>query len=171
MNYFNGFSLRGEERFFKKLLVDSDFAVSGFSYGAQKATEYVAAISKRVDRLVLLSPAYFSDKDRTFKRMQLRAFRSDPQEYAERFLRNVAAPQRIDLSAYLSLGSYEELEALLYYEWDAQMLRDIAARGTQIEVFFGMKDRIVDTEAAAEFFLSTGACVVYRLKDAGHLLQ
>ena len=171
MNYFNGFSLRGEEDFFKELLVDSDVAVAGFSYGAQQATEYVAATNKRVDRLILLSPAYFSDKDRVFKRMQLRAFRSDPQGYVTRFLRNVTAPQRLDLRPYLSLGSYEALDALLHYEWDAQMLRDIASRGTQIEVFLGMKDRIVDAEAAAEFFLSTGVCIVYRIKNAGHLLR
>ena len=171
MNYFNGFSLRGEERFFEALLVDSDVAVAGFSYGAQQATEYVAAANKRIDRLILLSPAYFTNKDRVFKRMQLRAFRSDPQGYAERFLRNVAAPQKLDLHPYLSLGSYEDLDALLHYTWDAHMLREIAARGTRIEVFLGMKDRIVDAEAAADFFLSTGACIVYKLKKAGHLLQ
>jgi len=60
--YFNGFSLAKEENLFEDFLLGSEFCVAGFSYGAQKAFEYVYKSSERVDRLILLSPAFFQTK-------------------------------------------------------------------------------------------------------------
>ena len=59
MKYFNGFSLNGEKELFKEYLIDSEFSVAGFSYGAIEAFEYVYNGKDRVDRLILLSPAFF----------------------------------------------------------------------------------------------------------------
>ena len=50
--YFSGFSLEGEKELFDPYRVKNSFTVSGFSYGAQKAFEYVLNSSKRVDSAV-----------------------------------------------------------------------------------------------------------------------
>ena len=57
--YFNGFSLQNEEELFSEYLLQSELCVAGFSYGAQKAFEYVYKSKERIDRLILLSPAFF----------------------------------------------------------------------------------------------------------------
>ena len=59
MLYFNGFSLQNEEEHFKAYLSDNDLTIAGFSYGAQKAFEYAYHSKERIDRLILLSPAFF----------------------------------------------------------------------------------------------------------------
>ena len=61
--YFSGFSLKGEKELFKEYIIENDFTVSGFSYGAQKAVEYVLSTDNRVDLLQLFSPAFFNKKD------------------------------------------------------------------------------------------------------------
>jgi len=73
--YFSGFSLKGEKELFKDYIIENDFTVSGFSYGAQKAFEYVLNTDNRVDLLQLFSPAFFQDKDKKYKRLQLMFFK------------------------------------------------------------------------------------------------
>ena len=169
MRYFNGFSLRGEEVLFGDFLVQSDLCVAGFSYGAQQALEYVYHTKERVDRLILLSPAFFQTQSPAFIRAQLRYFKADKEAYIAQFLRNVAFPSQEDLSLYLNAGSPASLEALLTYHWEAEKLREITARGTVIEVFLGGKDKIIDTRAALDFF--EPLAVNYYIKEAGHLLR
>jgi len=168
MKYFNGFSLHGEETFFREYLVKSDFCVAGFSYGAQKALEYVYEMPKRVDRLILLSPAFFQEEKASFRRTQLRYFKAEEEAYIEQFLCNAAYPSAVTLLPFLQSGTSEELEALLSYRWEPEKMEKILQRGTVIEVFLGGKDAIVDTTSAAAFFEKYAT--VYHIKKAGHLL-
>lgn len=168
MRYFNGFSLHGEEHFFNAYLIPSDLCVAGFSYGAQQAFEYVYNSAQRVDRLLLLSPAFFQTQKPSFIRTQLRYFQNGQEAYIKQFLANAAYPSQSDLSAYLKAGTPEELEALLTYKWDAEKIKEVVERGTTIEVFLGSEDRIIDAAAALEFF--SASTVTYFIKGAGHLL-
>ena len=169
MRYFNGFSLHGEEHFFNAYLIPSDLCVAGFSYGAQQAFEYVYNTTRRVDRLLLLSPAFFQTQKPSFIRTQLRYFKNGQEAYIQQFLANTAYPSQVDLSAYLKTGTPGELEALLTYCWDSDKIKEVIGRGTTIEVFLGSEDRIIDAAAAFEFFSAN--TVTYFIKGAGHLLM
>lgn len=169
MIYFNGFGLHGEEQFFKAYLVESDFTVAGFSYGAQKAFEYAYHNSERIDRLILLSPAFFQHQKASFVRTQLRYFKADREVYIQQFLKNVTYPSDTELSAYVADGSEDELAALLSYEWDREKLLELKDRGITIEVFIGGKDQIVDAVASQAFF--SEITTTYFFKDFGHLLR
>ncbi|MFT7824392.1 MAG: pimelyl-ACP methyl ester esterase BioV [Sulfurimonas sp.] len=169
MRYFNGFSLQGEEQFFSEYLVRNDFTVAGFSYGAQQAFEYVYATKQRVDRLILLSPAFFQTEKPGFIRTQLLYFQNGQEAYVRQFLANVAYPSQIDLSSCLNTGTHEALEALLTYQWDAGKVKEVVDRGTAIEVFLGGEDKIIDVDAAFEFFAD--CTTSYLIKKAGHLLR
>ncbi len=169
MRYFNGFSLVGEEIFFEDKLIESDFAVAGFSYGAQQALEYLLAHQERVDRLILLSPAFFQDQKKSFIRAQLRYFKADPLAYATQFLENVAYPSSVELEPYLKLGTQAELDALLNYDWEPKKIEALAQRGVEIEVFIGAEDKIVNAKSSFEFFSSLST-TTYWIKGAGHLL-
>ena len=168
MIYFNGFSLQGEEALFHTWLVKGEHTVAGFSYGAQQALEYTLHTDTRVERLILLSPAFFQTQKASFIRAQLRYFDTGRDAYVSQFLKNVAYPSNTTLEEYLCVGSREELEALLSYVWDAKKLQQIQARGTVVEVFLGGKDKIIDVDAAYAFF--SECAVTYFMKDAGHLL-
>ena len=169
MRYFNGFSLCKEEKFFKEQLIKSDYSVAGFSYGAQKAFEYVYNSTERVDRLVLISPAFFQNHKKSFIKTQLRYFKADKEAYSKQFLKNVAYPSSLDLSSYLCEGTYEELESLLSYVWEKEKILELLDRGVTIEVFMGDRDKIVDVEKSYEFFLDL--VPVYLFKETGHLLK
>ena len=169
LRYFNGFSLRGEERLFSPYLIESELCVAGFSYGAQQALEYVLHTKERVDRLILLSPAFFQTQKPSFIRALLRYFDAGKDAYVSQFLQNVVYPSSVDLSAYLRIGKKSELEALLGYVWEAEKIRAVQERGTVIEVFLGGRDRIIDAAAAHDFFAPL--CVTYYIKEAGHLLH
>lgn len=169
MKFFNGFSLYGEENFFNGILVNTDMCVAGFSYGAQKALEYAFASQERIDRLILISPAFFQTQKPSFIRAQLRYFEMDKEEYIDRFLQNTAYPCRSDLYPYLRSGTKEELEALLTYTWDKEKFRSLLQKGITIEIFLGSKDKIIDANAAFSFFSSLTS--TYFIKDAGHLLK
>ncbi len=169
MRYFNGFSLCNEEEFFKEQLIKSNYAVSGFSYGAQKAFEYVYNnTTERVDRLVLISPAFFQNHKKSFIKTQLRYFKADKDAYTKQFLKNVAYPSSIDLSSYLCEGTYEELESLLGYVWEKEKILELLDRGVTIEVFMGDSDKIVDVKKSYEFF--SLLTPLYLFKGKGHLL-
>jgi len=169
MLFFSGFGLKGEESLFDFWLEKNDFCVAGFSYGAIKAVEHCLNSKSRVDRLILLSPAFFNDKDSKYKRMQLLFYSKDKKAYTENFLQNIASGSNIDLTPYLNNTSKEQLEELLNYSWSREKLQSIANRGTIIEVVLGEKDKIIDTKKAKEFFEDVAN--VYYIKDANHILQ
>lgn len=169
MQYFNGFSLQKEEALFSSYLIKSDYCVAGFSYGAQLAFEYVYHSERRIDRLILLSPAFFQTEKPSFVRTQLRYFEAGQEAYVKQFLSNAAYPSIINLSEYLKVGTKVELEALLTYTWDEKKIQEVLDRGTTIEVFLGEEDKIIDVQQAFEFFkpLTT----TYFMKRVGHVLR
>jgi len=169
MKYFNGFSLKGEKVFFKEKLIDNDFTVAGFSYGAIKAFEYVYNSTERIDRLILFSPAFFQNHKKSFIRTQLRYYKADEKAYTQQFLKNVAYPSSVKLDEYLSKGTIEELEELLSYSWDSKKILELVKRGIIIEVFIGTEDKIVDAQKSFEFFSELVPC--YFVKGVGHLLE
>ncbi|CAA6822643.1 MAG: FIG00387961: hypothetical protein [uncultured Sulfurovum sp.] len=169
MKYFNGFSLANENRLFTEYLSNGSRTVVGFSYGAQKAFEYAYSTPNFVDRLILLSPAFFQMEKQSFVRTQLRYFESDHKAYIDTFLQNVAYPSSFDLSEYKQTGTKEDLEALLTYVWDTDKIDDLKSRGTTIEVFLGMKDKIINAENAETFF--TQCTTTYSIKNVGHILR
>ena len=169
MIYFNGFSLQNEKELFAPYLVDSDYCVAGFSYGAQQAFEYVYHAKERIDRLILLSPAFFQTQKPSFIRTQLRYFEAGKEEYVKQFLANVTHPSCLDLSNYLKVGTKEELEALLSYTWDNKKIQEVLDRGTTIEVFFGQDDKIIDAQQAFDFFAPL--TTTYFIKRVAHVLR
>ena len=170
MKYFSGFALKGEEKFFKSMLVETDFTVTGFSYGAQKAFEYAYHSTERVDRLILFSPAFFQNEKKSFIKTQLRYYKADKEAYTQQFLKNVVYPSSLNLSENLSTGTLDELESLLTYTWDKTKLLELQNRGVIIEVFIGAMDKIVNIQESFNFF-SEFITSTYLLKNEGHILQ
>jgi pimeloyl-ACP methyl ester carboxylesterase len=168
MKYFNGFSLQSEETLFYDYLTRSDYVISGFSYGAQQAFEYACNSTQRIEKLILLSPAFFQTQKPSFIRTQLRYFEAGKDAYVKQFLSNVSYPSNINLSRYLKVGTKDELEALLTYIWDEDKLKALRDRGITIEVFIGEEDKILDGHEAIAFFKKS--CTVYSIKKSGHLL-
>ena len=166
--YFSGFCFENESELFEDYLIKNDFTVSGFSYGAIKAFEEVLNSEERVDRLQLLSPAFFQNFDEKFKRTQLMYFKKDSDSYIEIFSKNVIFPKNIDISKYFKIGTVEELEELLFYQWSEEKLQKVVDRGTKIEVYLGSEDKIIDALKTKEFFQKFAT--VYYIKDKGHLL-
>ena len=167
--YFNGFSLQNEEELFWEYLIQSELCVAGFSYGAQRAFEYVYESKERIDRLILLSPAFFQTQKSSFIRTQLRYFEAGQEAYVKQFLANVTYPSKTELSAYLKVGTKEELEALLTYAWDERKIQEVLDRGTKIEVFLGKDDKIIDEQETFDFFAPL--TTTYFMKSVGHLLR
>ena len=169
MEYFSGFCFENEQELFGDFLIKSDFCVAGFSYGAIKAFEQVYSSKNRVDTLQLFSPAFFQDRDEKFKRLQLMAFKKDKQNYLKNFYQNTLYPLETDIARYKKDGTAEELKELLNYKWDKEKLDIITKRGTKIEVYLGKLDKIINIEAAKEFFKTFAT--VYYFNRLGHIIQ
>jgi pimeloyl-ACP methyl ester carboxylesterase len=169
MKFFNGFSLKSEEKLFTKYLDTSIYCVAGFSYGAQEAFEYVYHSKERIERLILISPAFFQTQKASFVRTQLRYFEADKKAYVKQFLENVTYPSKSSLEHYLNVGTKEELNALLTYVWDKNKIKEVIDRGTTIEVFIGDEDKIIDSSEAISFFKEIAT--LYTIKKSGHLLE
>ena len=167
-NFFSGFCFFNESELFNEYLITNDFTISGFSYGAIKAFEEALNSKERVDRLQLFSPAFFQNFDEKFKRAQLHYFKKDENIYVENFLKNVIYPKEIDISKYFKVGTAQELEELLFYEWSEEKLQKLVDKGTIIEVYLGEKDKIIDSLKVKEFFKNFAT--TYYIKNKGHLL-
>jgi len=165
MKYFSGFCLKNESELFDEFTCRGDFCVVGFSYGAQKALEYVSTCTKRVDKLQLISPAFFMDKSEKYKKLQTISFRKGSDLYCKNFLENVTCK---DLSKYFKKGSLEELKELLFYEWDRKKLLEIKKRGIEIEIYLGEKDKIINSLHVKDFFQEFAT--IYYIKNKGHIL-
>lgn len=169
MRYFNGFGLNGEDTLFKEIINSSEYCVSGFSWGAQRAFEYAYDSDKRIDILQLISPAFFQNKNESFIRQQLRFFKKDANSYRDNFIKNCAYPSKVDLKEFSIDTKLESLEELLKYKWDEDKLKEILERGVKIEVYLGDEDIIIDTKEALEFFKPFGE--IYYFNNAGHILR
>ena len=166
--YFSGFCFFEESELFQDYIIQNDFTVSGFSYGAVKAFEEVLNSNNRVDKLQLFSPAFFQTQNEKFKRTQIMYFKKDANAYCQTFLSNVLSTLDLDISKYFKLGSIEELQELLYYEWSEEKLQKLIEKGVKIEVYLGGNDKIIDASKAQEFFKEFAT--VYYIKEKGHLL-
>ncbi|SFV59134.1 hypothetical protein MNB_SM-7-198 [hydrothermal vent metagenome] len=171
MRFYSGFALKNEEHFFAELIQRSEFSIYGFSYGAIKA--YKEAIEcvkdfKRVDRVVLLSPAFFQTKSEAFKKLQLRGYNKDKKSYLENFLSACFAPYKKE-SVFTRETTSKELEELLYFEWNRDELVWLQEQGVIIEVYIGGKDHIIDAKGAYEFFKDIANVTLF--KNANHFLQ
>ena len=132
MKYFNGFCLQNEEALFEPYLIQSDFTVAGFSYGAIKAVEYAFTCKTRIDTLQLFSPAFFEDKDAKFKKLQTLSFAKNSDAYTQNFMQNCAYPSAFNLAPFFQKGSIEELNELLNYTWNEAHLQALKERGINI---------------------------------------
>ena len=169
--FFSGFSLSNEKELFDQYLIENDFTISGFSYGAIKALEYSVAqslLGMRIDLLQLFSPAYFNNTDEKYKRVQLLHFKKDQQKYIDNFLLNSGFDEQSS-KKYRSNGSYDELKELLYYKWDQKKLKFLQENGTNIEVYIAQDDKIIDANKALEFFVNYSD--LYLIKNKCHHLN
>ncbi len=169
MIFYSGFSLKEDENFFLEYIDESEYVVSGFSYGAIRAFESTLKSSKRIDKLQVFSPAFFQDKPERYKKLQLGAFSSDADAYLRLFIDNCFSPALNNGSAKVEAGSFEALKALLYYEWEPSKIQTVLDRGIEIEVYLGGKDKIIDAQKAFDFF--TPFARVHLIKEAGHFLK
>ena len=172
MIFFSGFSLQGEAKLFDAYLApwrNNPYVVAGFSYGAIRALEHTLTSSGRIDRLLLLSPAWFLDKNDAFKRAQLMAFKRSSEGYLKRFFENALQPAPFDVSIYRKTGTLWELEELLHYPWEETKMETLEKRGVKVEVFLGGEDRIVDATEAHRFFRQYATSWLF--KPYGHFLR
>jgi alpha-beta hydrolase superfamily lysophospholipase len=171
MKFYSGFSLVDESHLFEDFIQETQYCVCGFSYGAIKALDHTKELlrtGQRVDRLQLFSPAFFQTKPQKFKRLQTLAYTASKEAYLEQFINSCFLPFKRKV-VLLKESSLEELEELLEYEWQLSDLVTLRDAGVKIEVYLGGEDKIIDAEAAKEFFLH--ATTVTYIKNANHFLQ
>ena len=171
MKFYSGFSLQNEEYLFKEFINRSDYSVCGFSYGAILAYQYTKeqlAFGNRIDTLQLFSPAFFQTKNSKFKRLQMLSYSKDEKGYMKQFIDSCFFPHEKKIVEYKKSTS-QELNELLSYEWSLEGLNGLVKKGIKIEVYLGSEDKIIDVEAAREFFLQIST-VTY-IKNANHFLQ
>jgi len=171
MKFYSGFSLKEEAYLFASYIKPSDFNICGFSYGAiaaLNATIKALESSKRIDTLQLFSPAFFQTKEEKFKRLQLRAYKTNQELYMKQFINSCFEPYNVKITKHKE-SSLEELKELLEYVWDEEKFEYLESRGVKVEVYLGGRDAIIDVKAAREFFIKV-ATVTY-IKDANHFLQ
>ncbi len=168
MTYYSGFSLVDDDVFFKEYLIDSPYCVSGFSYGAIRAFEYVLNTTRRVDKLQLFSPAFFQNRDDKFKRLQLLSFKKNEDAYIEQFISKCFVPFKCKY-IIIKKDSYSGLKELLEHEWNSVLLNQLRDSGVVIEIFLGSDDAIIDAYFVKEFFQPFGT--VFFINGANHFLQ
>ncbi|MGB6018988.1 MAG: pimelyl-ACP methyl ester esterase BioV [Sulfurimonadaceae bacterium] len=166
--YFSGFALRDEAHFFNAFLDDGQYVLSGFSYGAIKAFKEAMKSSTRVDKLQLISPAFFQSKGAKFKRLQLMGYQKNSDAYLAKFTENCFLPYGVQNLSYTE-HNVAQLEELLTYEWSEAELQTLVDRGTVIEVYLGGQDKISDVGPAYAFFLPFATVTL--IKGANHFLQ
>jgi pimeloyl-ACP methyl ester carboxylesterase len=169
MTFYSGFSLAGEEVLFLPYHDKGDFVVSGFSLGAIDAFNNALNAKHRIDKLQLFSPAFFQESKESFKKVQLRYFKSDKANYVKNFLENSAYPATLKLETFYHDSPIEDLQRLLYFKWEDDKLETLRKRGILIEIYLGEKDKIIDAKRAADFFQPYATVIM--IKDVGHILQ
>jgi len=165
MRYYSGFGFWNEKELFRDYLEEGDFNIAGFSYGAQKALIDAVHTNKRVNKLQLLSPAFFPQNPK-FAKLQINAFKKDKNSYIKKFIENVKYPKEIDISKYLDEVELYQLEEMFEFNWG--LIEYAKKKNIDIEVFIGEKDKIIDVKNGVEFFKKYAK--VYFIKDVGHLL-
>lgn len=171
MKYFGDFCFSDDMALFNHI-IDSynlvgQYNVFGFGYGAQKAVSYALESKQRIERLVLFSPMFLNDKSIDFKRQQILSFNNNTALYMKLFLENIGFTK--ELESYLQSPKVEDLKAGLDYQFSIDIMYEIVRKGILVNVFFGMKDCIIDVDSASAFFAKNA--IVYLLKKCNHLLR
>ncbi len=168
MKFFSGFCFDNEKKALDGFLVENDFSIAGFSYGAQKAFLEAYNTKKRVDLLQLFSPAFFQNTNDKFKKLQLISFRKNKEEYLKNFYKNAFYPSSSVDQEYKKTDTVLDLENLLYFIWDKNKLKKLKERNVEIEVYIGEKDKIVNIKEVQDFFKDFAK--IYFLNKKGHVL-
>ena len=167
MKYFSGFCLKNEKNLFKEYLEDNEFTVAGFSYGAQKALEYVLNSNERIDKLQLLSPAFFNANQK-FIDINIKAFRKDKFVYIKNFLEKAGINElRIENEELIIDYSCTEEDLIKLFTFEWEKIKNL--KNIKIEIFLGEYDKILALKKAEEFFKQYGT--VYLIKKANHFLR
>ncbi|MRI58455.1 MAG: hypothetical protein C6H99_03000 [Epsilonproteobacteria bacterium] len=173
MVYFSGLGFRYEQVLFREYLDGGDFVVAGFSYGAQKAcVEALKRIDRgeRIQKLQLLSPAYFDDMDEALKKKEIAAFVKNKEAYMRFFYKKALYPALdLDISRFQREPALHELQEVLHFHWRRSDLKRLQESGVDIEIYLGELDKIVNTKLAHRFFKEFGTS--YLIKGVGHLLK
>ena len=173
MKFFSGFCVDIDKSFFKEYIEDKEFVVAGFSYGAQKAVEYVLNTSLRVDKLQLLSPAFFTYSQKIIE-LNINAFKKDKNLYIKNFLTKAGINEwkkengewKID-EQHIKITQCNENDLYKLFTFDWEKLSKI--KDIKIEVFLGEYDKIIALKKARDFFVNYGD--VYFIKKANHFLR
>lgn len=170
MKFYSGFFIENEEPFFQRFIKQSDYCVSGFSYGSILAFEKVLEMvnnHQRVDTLQLFSPAFFQTKSPKFKKLQLYGFTKNKEAYLSSFLKSCFYPYDLQEIEYKE-DTKDDLEKLLHYRWNIEELLTLKELGVTIEVYLGGNDVVTDVNNAKEFFMDVAT--VTSIKEANHFL-
>ncbi len=181
MKFFGGFGFKDEVQIFEGILRDlgylealsNPYNVCGFSYGAQKAVDYAVDSLKngrRINRVILLSPAFFNDKSADFVAQQLQNFAKNRAIYMKAFYKNIGVCKGDE--AFLrevETIDLRILEKCLRYTFRGADLEALSACGVEIVAILGGADKIINANVANEFFSKYG--IVYLIKNANHLLR
>ncbi len=170
--FFSGFALKNDDRLFTDLFIDfgislTYYDVCGFSYGAQKALSYTLCCNSRINRLILISPAFFNNKDSVFIDSQIHAFKKNKDLYLKCFYKNIGFNNISN--EFIGDASLFDLDNLLNFTFKSDDLIAIKKMGIKILIFLGGKDKIINTISAMDFFKDFG--IVYFIKEANHLLR
>ncbi|NPA04036.1 MAG: pimelyl-ACP methyl ester esterase BioV [Epsilonproteobacteria bacterium] len=173
MRFFSGFGFKNEKPLFKQFLEEGEFNLAGFSYGAQRAfKEALNSLEegKRINKLQLLSPAFFNYLPLEIKKKELLAFTKNPQAYLRFFYKKALYPAlELNISPFKDTPTLAQLKELLFFEWKEGELKKLKEKGVEIEVFLGELDKIINPQEAYNFFKPFG--IVYYIKGVGHLLR
>jgi len=187
MKFFSGFCVDTDKDFFKDYIEKGEFVVAGFSYGAQKALDYVLNSTERIDKLQLFSPAFFEYNEKIIN-LNIKAFQKNKETYIKNFLtkagidkwkmENDGGPKKSNdflglsgewkiLKKEIKINecSEEDLMKLFTFEWEK--IKKI--KGIKIEIYLGGSDRIIALKKAFDFFKEFGD--VYLIKNANHFLR
>ncbi|ANV97400.1 hypothetical protein BBW65_00560 [Helicobacter enhydrae] len=168
-NFFSGFCFQNEGVLFEHLAnLQMPYSFSGFSYGsilAFRATLQSLKNHQRVQKLNLFSPAFFQNQSPAFLRMQILGYKQNPQNYIKKFLDLC----HFNHQNFLKIGTLEELQDLLYFQWNPKDLEWLVAQGVEIEVFLGAKDQVICAESVRRFFTPFAQIRIYA--NHSHCLQ
>jgi len=172
VTFFSGFGFCCEKALFREYLEEGEFVVAGFSYGAQKALKEVLSRleeGRRVERLQLLSPAYFDHLPKALKVREIENFMRNPDLYMRLFYRKAAYPYTGDVAPFTRRPELSQLKELLFFQWKGEELERLREAGVVLEVYIGSLDKIVPPQRVAEFFKAYGT--LYQIEGVGHLLR
>lgn len=175
----NGFFFQKELIFLKNFVHKGIYDISGFGFGAQKAyDEAFLRISRgrRVNKLILLSPAFFGNgkMNQSDKILQIKAFEENKKIYTFNLLKlmgeenNLMEKNPTSKDFVLKIKS-SDLYSMFDYIWDKKKIETLSYRGVSTEIYLGGKDKTINALKISEFFAPHAT--IYLIKKANHFLK